>query len=96
MSKMLHIFYKNYLLSNASWHTADIPEDSEIKLNCEVQSKWNLYLQLIGLTLIVSKTGTSCQGSKEIGRGKKKSFTLVLCKNMFLSLLQKKKNCSQL
>lgn len=79
MSKMFHI-YINYLLSNTSWHTADIPENSEILgKNCEEQSKWNLYLQLIGLTLIVSKTGTSCQVSKEIGRGKKiVPFTLVL------------------
>lgn len=29
---MFHIIYKNYLLSNTSWHTADIPGDSEIKL----------------------------------------------------------------
>lgn len=32
MSKMFHIFYMNYLLSNTSWHTADIPENSEIEL----------------------------------------------------------------
>lgn len=59
--------------------------------NCEVQSKWNLYLQRTGLTLIVSKTGTRCQVSKEIGREKKLRHSPWFCKHVFKSSPKKKK-----
>ena len=59
--------------------------------NCEVQTNWILYLQLITLVLILSKTASSCQVSKEIRNWKKKNHVIHLgFINMFLSLLQKK------
>lgn len=59
--------------------------------NCEVQTRWIPYLQLIRLILILSKTASSCQVSKDVRNWKKKNHVIHLdFINMFLSLLQKK------
>lgn len=57
---------------------------------CEVQSKWNLYLQLTGLTLIVRKQVPAAKWVKKL-EGKKNCAIHLGFINMFLSLLQKKK-----
>lgn len=44
MSKVFHVFYKNYLLSNTSWHIflqifQETQKLNSLGKNCEVQSK---------------------------------------------------------
>lgn len=95
MSKMFHIIYKNYLLSNTSWHAADIPGDSEIKLfgekNVKCKANEICTCNSSGWLGLWAKQVPAAKWVKKLEGKKNHAIHLGLCKNMFLTLLQKKK-----